>query len=77
MYSQVLTIARDIERGLEKKERSQMVNKTIKKLFLRGFKRMPPVRPPSTPLAKRPFQSPQQMVCGYCQKPGHHKNTLG
>ena len=75
MYSQVLTIARDIKRGLEKKERSQVMNKTMKKPFLRGFKRMPPVRPPGTPLAKWPFQSPQQMVCGYCQKSGHNKSA--
>ena len=41
-YSQVLTIACDIEKGLEK-ERSQVMNKTMKKPFLRGFKRIPPV----------------------------------
>jgi len=34
------------------------------------------VRSIGAPLAKRPFQlPPQQLVCGYCQKPGHNQHN--
>ena len=62
-YSQVLTIARDVERGLEK-ERSQMMTKAMKEPFLKGFKIMPPIRSSDTPLTKRPFQSHNRWCAG-------------
>ena len=74
-YSQVLTITREVERGLEKKNRSQMQNEHVKRPFSQ-MNRGNPARAVGAPLAKRPFQHPpQQIVYEYCQKPGHTRNT--
>ena len=74
-YSQVLTIAREVKQGLEKKNRRHMQNKPIKRPFPQ-MNSGNPARLVGTPLAKRSLQlSHQQMVCGYCQKPGHTRNT--
>jgi len=74
-YSQILTIACDVEQGLEKKNRNQLQNKPMKRPFPQ-VNRENPVRSISAPLAKRPFQlPPQQLVCGYCQKLRHNQRN--
>jgi len=58
-YSQVLTIARDLEQGLEKKNRSKLQNKPMKRPF-QQVNRGNSVRSIGAPLAKLPFQLPPQ-----------------
>ena len=74
IYSQVLTISREVERGLEKKNHTQMQNRAMKRSF-QQMGRGDPVRPTGAPLSKRPFQlvplqmirlTPPQTVCNYC-----------
>ena len=70
-YSQVLSIAREVERGLEKKNENQVQNKSVKRPF-QLMNEEDAARTTHGPIVKRPFRSPpQQMICGYCQKPGH------
>jgi len=70
-YSQVLSIARDVEQRLEKKKRSELQHKLMKRQF-QQVNRRNLVRSIGAPVAKRPFQPPpQQLVRGYCQKPRH------
>ena len=74
-YSQVLSIARDVEQGLEKKRRVELQHKPMKRQF-QQVHRGNPVRSFGAPAAKRTFQPPsQQLVCGYCQKPGHNQRN--
>jgi len=70
-YSQVLSIAREVERGLEKKNENQVQNKSVKRPF-QLMSEEDTARTTHGPMIKRPFQpTPQQMICGYCRKPGH------
>ena len=70
-YSQVLSIAREVERGLEKKNENQVQNKSVKRPF-QLISEEDTARTTHGPVIKRPFQPPQQqMICGYCRKPGH------
>jgi len=57
-FAQVLTIAREIERGLIRKDKSQVRENMMKKLFLKEVKRRLVVYPTSSPLTKRSYQSP-------------------
>jgi len=74
--SQVLTIAWEVKRGLEKKNHSQMKNQAMKRPF-QQMGRGGPVRATRAPMTKQPFQPvPLQMIrpiriCGYCQKADH------
>ena len=70
-YSQVLTITREVERGLEKKSKNQVRNKPVKRTFPL-MNEEDAARTTNGPIIKRPFQPPlQQIICGYCRKPGH------
>jgi len=70
-YSQILSIAREVERGLEKKSESQVQNKPVKRPFLL-MNEEDAARSTNSSIVKRPFRPPlQQMICGYCQKPRH------
>ena len=73
-YAQVLTIAREIERGLIRKEKSQVREDMMKKSFLKENNKMPVMHPTNPSLTKRPHQFPQQAVCGHCQRPVHTRN---
>ena len=53
-YSQVLSIARDVEQGLEKKRRVELQHKPMKRQF-QQVHRGNPVRSFGAPIAKRPF----------------------
>ena len=71
-YSQVLTIAREVEWGLEKN-----YDKMQKRLTKRPSQLMDgedSVRLINVPLTKRSFQlSLPQSVCNFCHKPGQYK----
>ena len=71
-YSQVLTIAREVEWGLEKN-----YDKMQKRLTKRPSQLMDgedSVRLINVPLTKRSFQpSLPQSVCNFCHKPGYYK----
>jgi len=75
-YSQVLTVAREVERGLEKKNLDQMRRQAMKRPF-QQLGRGGPVRTARAPMVRKPFRSapPQSTqvvpVCNYCQRPGH------
>jgi len=74
-YAEVLTIAREVERGFEKKQGDQMRNQAMKRPFV-PMGRGGPYRAAKV-LARPPFRpAPYQMaqsgpICNYCQKPGH------
>ena len=73
-YSEVLTIAREVERGLEKKKENLMRNQA-KKRPLELMDEEDAVGKTHGPMMKRPFQSPlPQIVCNYCHRPGHYKS---
>ena len=72
-YSQVLTITREVEQGLEKKQRDKMQKKSVKRpsQLMEGEGLY---RPLNASLAKQPlWPLPQYMIRGYCLKPGHYK----
>jgi len=72
-YAEILTIAREVERGLEKKRLAQMRNQA-KKRPLQLMDEEDVVRATQGPMIQRPFQSPlSPMVCNYCHRPGHYK----
>ena len=72
-YSEVLTIAREVERGLEKKKENQMKSQAKKRPF-ELMDEEDADRATQGPMSKRPFQSPlPQVVCNYCHRPGHYK----
>ena len=72
-YSAVLTIAREVERGLEKKKENLMRNQAKKRPF-QLMDEDDGVRVTQGPMIQRPFQSPlSQMICNYCHRPGHYK----
>ena len=58
-YSQVLYIAREVERGLEKKYKHQMQNKPVKRPF-QLMNQEDPTRPSNGPIVRRPFRPPPQ-----------------
>ena len=51
-YAQILTVAREIERGLIRKEKNQVREDLLKKPFHKNIKRRPVVHLVSPPLAK-------------------------
>ena len=72
-YAEVLTIAREVERGLEKKRLTQMRNQAKKRPF-ELMDEEDADRAAHGPMMKRPFQPPlSQIVCNYCHRPGHYK----
>ena len=65
MYSQVLSISREVERGLEKKDKHQIQNMSVKRPF-QMMDEEDPTRPSNGPIVRRPFRPPpQQATCGY------------
>jgi len=72
-YSEILSIAREVERGLEKKKENQRRNQAKKRPFeLMGEEDTD--RTTQGPMMERPFQPPlSQIVCNYCHRPGHYK----
>jgi len=78
-YAEVLTIAREIERGLEEKRLIQMRNQAKKRpyeveLIDDDDDDDNEVRVTHDPMRKRPFQPPlSQIVCHFCHRPGHYK----
>ena len=72
-YSQVLIVAREVERGLGKKHQDEMQRKSVKRPFrLKGDEDS--VGSLDTPLVEQLLQPlPQQIRCGYCLKFGHYK----
>jgi len=73
-YSEVLTIAREVERGLEKKKENLMRNQAKKRPF-QFLDEDDEVRVTQGPMMKRPFQTPlSQITCNYCHRPGHYKS---
>jgi len=72
-YSQVLSIAREVERGLERKNESQVQSKSVKRPF-QLMNEEDAARTTHGPMIKRPFQPPpQQIICNFCHKPGHYR----
>jgi len=72
-YSQVLSIAREVERGLEKKSENQVQNKSVKRPF-QLMNEEDTARTINGPIVKRPFQLPlPQVICNFCHKPGHYR----
>jgi len=72
-YSEVLTIAREVERGLEKKRLSQMRNQAMKRPF-ELMDEEDADRATQGPTIKRPSQTPlPQITCNFCHRPGHYK----
>jgi len=72
-YSAVLTIAREVERGLEKKKENLMRNQAKKRPF-QLMDEDDGVRVTQGPMIRGPFQPPlSQIVCNYCHRPGHYK----
>jgi len=73
MYSQVLSIACEVEQGLEKKREHQVQNKPVKRPF-QLMNEEHATRPINGPIVKRPFQpSLPQIICNFCHKPGHYR----
>jgi len=77
-YAEVLTIAREIERGFEQKRLIQMRNQAKKRPYevelVDDDDENDEVRVTHDPRMKRPFQPPlSQIVCNYCHRPGHYK----
>jgi len=54
IYSQVLSIAREVERGLEKEDKHQMQNRPVKRPF-KLMNEEDPTRPSNGPIVMRPF----------------------
>ena len=79
-YSQVLTIAREVERGPEKKKFNLIRNQAMKRP-LPQMGRGGPFRAAKVPTIRRPFRPvPFQItepfpVCNYCQKLGHSQQN--
>ena len=79
-YSQVLTIAREVERGLEKGKSNMIRNQTMKGPFPQTG-RGGPFRTARIPTMRRPFRPAPFPVtqpfsfCSYCQKPGHSRQN--
>jgi len=72
-YSEVLTIAREVERGLEKKKENLMRNQAKKRPF-ELMDEEDADRATQGPMIKRPFQTPlSQITCNFCHRPGHYK----
>ena len=72
-YSQVLSIAREVERGLEKKSENQVQNKSVKRPF-QLMNEEDAAWTINGPIVKRPFQpSLPQIICNFCHKPGHYR----
>jgi len=72
-YAEVLTTAREIERGFEKKKENQMRSQA-KKRPLELMDEEGADRATQGPMMKRPFQTPLPLItCHYCHKPGHYK----
>jgi len=72
-YSEVLTIAREVERGLEKKKVNQIRNQAMKRPF-QLIDEEDADRATQDPIIRRPFQPPlSQIICNYCHRPGHYK----
>ena len=74
-YSEILTIAREVERGLEKKRVTQMRNQAKKRPFeFELIDEKDADRATHDPMMKGPFQPPlSQLVCNFCHRPGHFK----
>ena len=79
-YSQVLTIAQEVEQGLEKKKSNMIRNQTMKRPFPQTG-RGGPFRAARIPTMRRPFRPAPFPVtqpfsfCSYCQKPGHSRQN--
>jgi len=68
-YSEVLTIAREVERVLQRKQKNQ-----AKKRPFELIDEDDEVRATQGPMIRGPFQPPMsQVVCNYCHRPGHYK----
>ena len=77
-YAEVLTIAREIERGLEEKRLIQMRNQAKKRPYevelIDDDDDDNEVRVTHDPMRKRPFQTPlPQITCNFCHRPRHFK----
>ena len=74
-YSQIFTIAREVEREPQKKNQDKIQMKSVK----RPSKLMEDEnsdRPMDTPLAKQPLHArPQNIICRYCLKPRHLQHS--
>ena len=71
--SQILSITREVERGLENKNKNQVQNKPIKRPF-QLMNEEHTTRPINGPIVKRPFQpSLPPIKCNFCHKPGHYR----
>jgi len=72
-YSEVLTIAREVERGLEKQKENLMKNQAKKRPF-ELMNKEDADRATQGPRIKRLFQIPlPQITCNFCHRPGHYK----
>ena len=72
-YSEVLTIAREVERGLEKKKLTLIRNQAMKRPF-QLMDEEDAARTTHGPMMKRPFRPPlPQIICNFCHRPGHYK----
>jgi len=71
-YSEVLTIAREVERGLEKKRLTLLRNQAKKRPF-QLMDEEDAVRATHGPMMKRPLPPLPQIVCNFCHRPGHYK----
>jgi len=72
-YSEVLSIAREVERGLEKKRLILMRDQAKKRPF-ELMDEEDTDRATQGLMIKRPFQTPlPQITCNFCHRPGHYK----
>ena len=70
-YSEVLTIAREVERGLQKKQENQAMKRPFVPVGRGGPFRAAKVQM-RQPFRPAPYQTAQPFAfCNYCQKPGH------
>ena len=69
MYSQVLSISREVEWGLKKKSEKQVQNKSVKRPF-QLMNEEDAARATNGPIVKRPFRPPlQQRYAGTAESP--------
>ena len=72
-YSQVLTLAREVEQGLERKNKKQKKDELVKRTF-QHMNDENSIKSLDTLMAKTISQSfPSLAVCNFSQKPGHYK----
>jgi len=68
-YSEVLTIAREVERVLQRKQENQAMKRPFQLMDEEDADRAT-----QGPMIMRPFQTPlPQITCNFCRRPGHYK----